>query len=106
MTSHGPLEINKPESRMVYCWVIDGPDTLNNWLIKNGCFPGGTMMRPKTWKEMPKEEREMYQESGQKPDIKVLVQEDVYLRFLDQIRSAEISAREKKLGIWAVKQEE
>lgn len=54
ISAFGPVKLKDPESKMKYCWVIDQKDTLNNYLIKEGCFPGGTMMRPKTWDEMEK----------------------------------------------------
>ncbi len=100
VSSFGPTEIKDPESKMVYCWVIDGQDILNNYLIRNGCFPGGTMIRPKTWDEMEKWEKELYEDTDEKPDVKVYVDKKTYDKFIEQIKSAELFARENKLGIW------
>ncbi|MEY5048038.1 MAG: hypothetical protein RLZZ175_1397 [Bacteroidota bacterium] len=105
ISSFGPTEIKDPESKMIYCWVIDGKDTLNNFLIKNGCFPGGTMIRPKTWDEMDKREKELYEGTDEKPDVKVYVDKKTFNNFINQIKSAELYARENKLGIWLKAQE-
>ncbi len=100
VSSSGPVEVDEPDSKMVYCWVIDGKDTLNNYLIRNGCFPGGTMVRPKTWSEMEKWEKELYDDTDEKPNINVFVDKKVYDDFIEQIISAELFARHNKLGIW------
>jgi len=99
ISSFGPIA-DDPKSKMIYCWVIDNNDTLNNYLIKNGCFPGGTMIRPETWKEMKKWEKELYESVDEKPDIKVYVSNKTYNTFIEQIKTAELYARENKLGIW------
>lgn len=96
----GPLTTNNPESKMIYCWVIDKKDTLNNYLVKNGCFPGGTMMRPKTWWEMKRKERKHFRGTGFISNFQVVVEDSDYDRFIDQIISAEQHARKNKLGIW------
>lgn len=96
----GPITIDYPESKMKYCWVIDQQDTLNNYLIRNGCFPGGTMMRPKTWDEMAKWEKELYEDPNQKANASVFVDKKDYNRFIEQIKIAEQFARENELGIW------
>ena len=94
------VRIKDPEPTLTYCWIIDNKDTLNNYLIKNGCFPGGTMMRPKTWEEMEKWEKELYEDTNEKPKVKVLIDKKTYDNFIEQIKSAEIFAKENKLGIW------
>ena len=100
ISSFGPTEIENPESKMFYCWIIDNNDTLNNYLIKNGCFPGRTMMRPEKWSEMKKWEKKLYKDAGEKPDIKVYVNNKAYSTFIEQIKVAELFARENKLGVW------
>jgi hypothetical protein len=100
VSSFGSVEIDEPDSKMVYCWIVDQNDTLNNYLVKNGCFPGGTMMRPKTWDEMEKREKEFYEDSNEKPDVRVFVNKDIYDKFIEQIKSAELYASKNKLGIW------
>ena len=106
VSSFGPTDIEDPESKMVYCWIIDQKDTLNNYLIRQGCFPGGTMMRPKTWNEMEKWEKELYEDSDEKMDIQVLVDKEVYDIFIEQIKTAELFAKKEKLGIWDEENEE
>lgn len=103
VSSFGPTEIDDPETKMVYCWVIDQNDTLNNYLIRKGCFPGGTMMRPETWSEMEKWEKELYEDTDEKPDVKVYMDKKAYDTFIEQIKSAELFAQENKLGIWLYK---
>jgi len=82
-----------PGSKMTYCWLVDGKDTLNNYLVRNGCFPGGTMLGPKK-SNGGKETLEL--------DFNVTVHIDgtSYNKFLDQIRAAEDYAKTNKLGIW------
>lgn len=88
-----------PNSNMTYCWLIDKGDTINNYMIKNGCYPGGTMMRPQTYDEMPDEMKAIYNDIG-KPDIKVHIDKKSYDNFIKQIKAAEQFARDNKLGIW------
>ncbi len=106
VSSFGPTEIDNPDSRIMYCWVVQGADTLNNYLIRTGCFPGGTMLRPKTWKEMHKREKDLYRGTGEKPDVQVHIDEEAYIEFVMQIKSAEIYARDNALGIWREIKEE
>ncbi len=106
VSSLGHVEIKDPETKMTYCWVIDNKDTLNNYLVKKGCFPGGTMMRPKTWDEMEKQEKEIYQDTDEKPDVKVHIKKKAYDNFLKQIERAELFAQENRLGIWLKKTDE
>jgi hypothetical protein len=80
-----------------YCWLIEGNDTINNYLIKNGCFPGGTMQRPETYEEMSPEMKSSFG----KFKMKVHMDKKSYRSFLKQIESAEKFAQERKLGIWA-----
>ncbi len=88
IATHGPTMAEYPNSKMTYCWLIDGKDTINNHLIKNGCFPGGTMMRPETYDEMSKEMKEFYKDNYT-PEITVHIEKKSYDNFIDQIRAAE-----------------
>jgi hypothetical protein len=85
VSSFGPVETKNPDSKMTYCWVIDQKDTLNNYLIRNGCFPGGTMMRAK--------------------ESKNIVRKKEYEAFIEQIKSAELYARKMELGVWTKEEE-
>ncbi|NNT73248.1 hypothetical protein HKT18_13570 [Flavobacterium sp. IMCC34852] len=82
-----------------YCWLIDkNGETINEYLIKNGCFPGGTMMRPNTYKELSETEKKIY--TPEDSNVIVHVDKEKYDQFIEKIKSAEILARESKLGIW------
>ncbi len=80
-----------------YCWIVDGKDTINNYLIRNGCFPGGTMQRPETYEEMSPEMKKNWGEFN----MKVYIDKKSYENFLKQIQAAENYAKTHKLGIWA-----
>jgi hypothetical protein len=75
------------DDKMVYCWVIDNKDTLNTWLIRNGCYPGGTMVGPKEYKGISE----------------VYISDATYKNFIEKVRTAETFAKESKLGIWIKK---
>ena len=99
ISSLGPIMSNDKNSKITYCWLVDGNDTINNYLIRNGCFPGGTMQRPKTWSEMPRKEKSFYK-GMDKPDTKVLIDKKSYDNFIEEIKRAETFASDNKLGIW------
>jgi len=77
-----PISSIKDKAKLTYCWVIDNNDTLNNFLIKNGCFPGGTMMRPS------------------KGIAEIYINDKDYATFIEQIKNSETYAKKRKLGIW------
>lgn len=99
VTSFGPTRIADRKSKMTYCWIIDEQDTLNNYLVRHGCFPGGTMQRLQTWNEMTKQERQLYKRDD-RPNVTVYVDKKTYDKFLAEINSAEMFARKTGLGIW------
>jgi hypothetical protein len=84
--------------------IIDGKDTLNNYLVRQGCYPGGTMQRPETWEEMSDREKEIYKDLQEKEKLNIIVHIDkkAYENFIEQIKSSEKYASDNKLGIWAV----
>ena len=100
----GPIMADSPNSKQIYCWVVDNSDTLNIILVRQGCIPGGTMQRPQTWDEMDKKQRELWYDN-KKPIEQVHVDSKSYGDFLDNVLTAEKEAQEKKLGIWAQKKE-
>jgi hypothetical protein len=99
VATHGPTMTDYPGSKITYCWLVDGKDTINNYLVKNGCFPGGTMMRPETYDEMSKQMKDIYKGIA-KPNIVVHVNKKDYEDFIEQIKAAEMFAESNKLGIW------
>jgi len=99
---HGPVFTAQPNSKLVYCWVVDGSDTLNVDLVRLGCIPGSTMLRPKTWDEMDdKQRQESY--SNKKPAQEMFVEKDVFMTFISKVKKAEGEARRRKIGIWVDK---
>lgn len=99
-----PISVLKSKPNITYCWIVDGIENLNIYLVKNGCFPGGTMQRPRTWKEMSREEKKIYR-GIEKPNVKVLIEDNSYEKFIEELKLAELYAKENKLGIWNEKQE-
>jgi hypothetical protein len=97
-------EENNHEVKITYCLIIDGKDTLNNYLVRQGCYPGGTMQRPETWEEMSDREKEIYKDLQEKEKLNIIVHIDkkAYENFIEQIKSSEKYASDNKLGIWAV----
>lgn len=93
-------EKSNPNLNLTYCWIIDNADTLNNYLIRKGCYPGGTMQRPQTWDEMSRKEKEFYKDT-EKPQVIVHIDKKTYDNFIEQIKAAETYAQNNKLGIWA-----
>ncbi len=94
----GPTMTADPNSKQTYCWVVDKSDTLNLFLVRNGAVPGGTMQRPKTWKEMSRDEKKFYDD---RPDEEVHVTDQEYEDFIEKLKIADEFAREDKLGIYA-----
>ena len=79
-----PVSQLKDGGKMTYCWVIDNKDTLNTVLIRNGCYPGGTMVGPRKNTSMSE----------------VYISNAEYNNFIEQIKIAEGFAKQNKLGIW------
>ena len=96
--------LDEPKSKMTYCWLVDKSDTINNYLIKNGCFPGGTMMRPQTYDEMSNKMKSVYGKDNSK--IIVHIDKKSYDTFIEQIKVAEAYAETNKLGIWNKKNDD
>jgi hypothetical protein len=91
--------IHGDDQSMIYSMVIDGNENLNVYLVRNGCFPGGTMERPETWEEMGEAERKIYGDKEER-DVEVLIDAKTYKKYFDEIRKAEEIAITEKLGIW------
>jgi len=97
--SHPRPFLNNQDIIMIYCWIVDGNDTLNNYLIKQGCFPGRMMQRTKNWEELTPQEKEMYDEKYY-PKATLYVDSNAYNNYIEQIKSAERYARNNKKGLW------
>lgn len=76
------------ESMYKYVWVVEGTNSLNLHLVRNGIWPGGVMA---DWKESS---------SFLKPSqIQRLVSDKEYELFREQLLIADDYARKNKLGI-------
>lgn len=93
----GPIIEDDVNSKQTYCWVVDNSDSLNIFLVRQGCVPCATMQRPKTWEEMSSNERELYNSQA---DEEVHVHDQAYKNFIDQLKIADIYARKNRLGIY------
>jgi len=100
ISSMGPVIADNPHSKLFYCLITQGSDTLNNLLIRNGNYPGGTMIRPRIPDEMPDKEKESWFGKDKNTKIRVYIKPDTYDIYIRQIHQAEIYARENKLGVW------
>jgi hypothetical protein len=90
--------LKPPNSMFLYVIAVDNQDTLNYYLIKNGCFPGGTMQRAQKWSEMSSKERKNFGKGYE--EITVYMADPKYKNYLNQIIDAEKYAHDKQLGIW------
>jgi hypothetical protein len=99
VSSFGPTMMDNQNSKMIYCLIIEGKDTLNNYLVRNGAVPGGTMERPGS--KISGKDRKFLKEIKQSPsNITYYMDKKSYNRFVGQIISSEKFARNKKTGIW------
>lgn len=101
VTSMKPAVTDDLESTFIYCWVIQDNDTLNIHLIRNGCFPGGTMLRPKIKEEYEDWEKEIYKEYDYESSVEINIDQETYDVFIDKVKQAEEYATENRLGISA-----
>lgn len=84
--------VNQLHSEQVYAWVVDGQDNMNEYLVRQGGCPGGTMLIPDT-SRYPKEATE-------KGFSKMLISQQEYIRVIKSMAKAEAEAQKEKLGIW------
>jgi len=99
-----PISVLNSESKITYSWIVDGTENLNIYLVKNGCYPGGTMQHPRTWKEMSRKEKKIYR-GMEKPDVEIFINDSEYEKFIEELKEAELYAKENELGIWKEKKE-
>lgn len=99
-----PISIISVENniKITQCLLVDGIDTINNYLVRNGCFSAEKMRRPKTWKELTRKEKSAYK-GIEKPDITILIDPKSYANYMEQINTAEKLAIFELLGIWNYK---
>ncbi len=108
-TAYTYKDSRKPHTS-IYCWVIQQNDTLNNYLVRNGCYAKKEMERNKTWEEVPEEKKRLEAETTfpvseyPLPKIEMLIDKKLDDNFMQQITSAEKFAIKNKLGIWTDKE--
>ena len=95
-----PKNVAASPRLFIFCWIVDKKDTLNNYLVKNGCFPGGIMFAYDQWeirnKTAPK--------NTTLPEIYIYVAKKSYEDYKGQIIMNERFAHDNKLGLWSDKE--
>jgi len=119
VSSMGPTMTSEPDSKMTYCWIVSKSDTLNLFLVKQGCFPGGTMQKPTLRGMKPpifgsyglfenirmrREHNKMMKD--EKPYVKDYIRKKDYNNFIEKLIQAEKYAKDNNLGIWNEKTNE
>lgn len=96
IATYGPIMVDQPNSIQTYVWVAEGQATLNEYLVRQGACPGGTMQIPDFSGLAPKSGK-----AGGAPfHFKTYVSPQELSRFLKRIEQAEAQAQKEKLGIW------
>lgn len=93
----GPTFTDEPESKITYCWVIDGTDNLNLWMVQQGCTHGINMQYPT--KEI-KKQLGMDQTAPEEKNEVIHVQSEEYEKFIELAQQATKVAHKSKRGIW------
>jgi len=104
VSSFGPIDMKDKNSKMIYCWVLDGKDTLNSYIVRQGCVSGGTMMLAKNYDEIEIWQKKLFEGSDEKTKFELYVNKEQYNAFMEQLKSAETYAFENLLGIWKEKE--
>lgn len=93
-----PANMDVTKKLFIFCWIVDGKDTLNNYLVRNGCFPGGVMFAYDQWEERNKTMK------GPLPEIHKYVSKKSYEDYKLQIANNERYAYEHKIGLFSAKE--
>jgi hypothetical protein len=92
------IQKDEPKHAITYCLLIDDHDTINNYLIRNGCYQGGTMVRPEP---LSKEDKEFEKQISENDTLTYDLDKKSYDIYIEQIKADEIFAKTNKLGIWS-----
>ncbi len=88
----GPTMVNQPHSEQVYAWVVDGKDNMNEYLVRQGGCPGGTMLVP---------DRSHYPKEATGTSFsKMLISQQEYVLVINRMAKAEAEAQKERLRIW------
>jgi hypothetical protein len=88
---------DEPESKLTYCWVIDGNKNLNIWMVQQGCTNGINMQYPT---EQIKKQLGMDKIESKESKEEIHVQQEEYEQFIELAQQATKEAYENKRGIW------
>ena len=102
----GPVMIDEPRSRQVYCWLVDGEENLNLAIVRQGGYPGATMVRPETWEELQQWEKDLFPDEEKGNGATVLVEDGAYGIFIERVKEAEAEAQRERIGIWMTRVDE
>jgi hypothetical protein len=83
----------------IYIWVIDGSESLNVYLVREGIFQAGVMYDAMDFFNGLKHEQG--NAPAEKAHIRRLVNDDVYREFVKKAIDAEKLAKADKKGIWS-----
>ena len=81
VSSGGPLMTKPPSSKLVFVWVMQGSDSLNVKLVRQGCFLPDTQIL--------------------NPGEKLEVSQKDYQTFVQRVVEAGKQAKKEKVGIWS-----
>lgn len=90
----------KNEVTMKFCLVFDGADTLNNYLIRQGCYEANAMRIPNSWNEIIVDDRRLIESLPGVPFFEIYLGEEAQISFQEQITAAENKAKKNKIGLW------
>ncbi len=93
----GPTFTDEPESKITYCWVVDGTYNLNLWLVQLGCTHGMNVQYPT---EEIKKQLGIDQTTLEDNNEVIHVQSEEYDQFIELAQQATNDANENKRGIW------
>ena len=96
VSSYGPVARDRPNSLITYIWVVDGQTTLNEYLVRQGACPGGTMQIP----DYDDISTRVNRVEKLPFHFKNLVSPRQYERLMRKMAKAESQAQKEKLGIW------
>ena len=76
----GPTIEANPDSKMIFVWIVDGTESLNLALVRQGCMPGSTQMLP--------------------ANEKLQVRKSDYDEFINKVVQMDRDAQMDRIGIW------
>lgn len=90
----------KGEVQMKFCLFVDGSDTLNNYMVRKGCYAADYMKAFKTWEEISSSDKMLIESLPGEQFVEFYLSDEEYNNFQNQIQAAERAAKNDKLGVW------